>query len=150
MATGTVKWFNPTKGFGFIQPESGDKEVLSGFLLLGVWNDHLVKSAKETGPPLLIACLIIVHSFFAIGDSPVLSTALAEEVEPASIGALFAARSLIGFIIAAIAPIVVGWVIDTLRATGAGDTVVWGAAFATLGFGGVLAVWFAWALPKRR
>ena len=27
MATGTVKWFNPTKGFGFIQPESGDKDV---------------------------------------------------------------------------------------------------------------------------
>jgi CspA family cold shock protein len=27
MATGTVKWFNPAKGFGFIQPESGDKDV---------------------------------------------------------------------------------------------------------------------------
>ena len=27
MATGTVKWFNPTKGFGFIAPESGDKDV---------------------------------------------------------------------------------------------------------------------------
>ena len=27
MATGTVKWFNPTKGFGFIQPESGDSDV---------------------------------------------------------------------------------------------------------------------------
>jgi CspA family cold shock protein len=27
MAIGTVKWFNPTKGFGFIQPESGDKDV---------------------------------------------------------------------------------------------------------------------------
>jgi CspA family cold shock protein len=27
MATGTVKWFNPTKGYGFIQPENGDKDV---------------------------------------------------------------------------------------------------------------------------
>jgi CspA family cold shock protein len=29
MATGTVKWFNPTKGFGFIEPEDGSKGAIT-------------------------------------------------------------------------------------------------------------------------
>jgi MFS family permease len=102
------------------------------------------------GSPLLLAALVIAYSFFAIGDSPVLSTALAERVDPASLGAMLAVRSLSGFIVAAISPAVVGLVIDNMRVAGAGDTLVWGSAFCTLGLGGVLAVWFASRLPKGR
>lgn len=50
----TYEFFGRLENLPIPAPESGDNEILSGFLLLGVWNDHLVKSAKETGPPLMV------------------------------------------------------------------------------------------------
>lgn len=55
MANGTVKWFNTTKGFGFIAPESGGKDVFvhisaverSG--LTGLADDQKVTFDVESG-----------------------------------------------------------------------------------------------------
>ena len=55
MANGTVKWFNATKGFGFIAPESGGKDVFvhvsaverSG--LTGLADDQKVTYDVEAG-----------------------------------------------------------------------------------------------------
>ena len=55
MANGTVKWFNSTKGFGFIAPETGGKDVFvhisaverSG--LTGLADDQKVTYDLESG-----------------------------------------------------------------------------------------------------
>ncbi|MHA6344789.1 cold-shock protein [Roseivivax sp. CAU 1761] len=55
MATGTVKWFNTTKGYGFIAPETGGKDVFvhisaverSG--LTGLRDDQKVTYDIESG-----------------------------------------------------------------------------------------------------
>ncbi|MEQ9039190.1 MAG: cold-shock protein [Silicimonas sp.] len=55
MANGTVKWFNSTKGFGFIAPETGGKDVFvhisaverSG--LTGLADDQKVTYDVEAG-----------------------------------------------------------------------------------------------------
>jgi CspA family cold shock protein len=47
MTTGTVKWFNATKGFGFIQPDDGSKDAfvhISAVERAGL--NHLVEGQK--------------------------------------------------------------------------------------------------------
>lgn len=55
MPNGTVKWYNPTKGFGFIAPESGGRDVfvhataLERAGLTGLADDQKVTYDLEAG-----------------------------------------------------------------------------------------------------
>ena len=44
MATGTVKWFNTTKGYGFIMPQDGGKDV---FVHASALEDAGIRSLNE-------------------------------------------------------------------------------------------------------
>ena len=99
-------------------------------------------------PALLIGLLGAVYAFAALGDSPVLSTALTEEVNPSYLGSALALRSLLGFGAGAVAPLAFGVVLDASNPPAAMPTV-WGWGFVSLGLGGLGATLCAYGLPRR-
>jgi len=98
----------------------------------------LVIGWLTTWPIMVLVFIGLFYYFFAIGDSPVLSTALTEAVEPGHLGSILAVRALFGFGAGGIAPIVFGAVLDLTNPPG-NAPVTWGWAFTVLGLGGLTA-----------
>lgn len=99
-------------------------------------------------PAILLAALGLAHAFLTIGDSPVLTTALTEAVEPGYLGSVLAVRSLVGFGAGALAPLAAGAVLDAASGAWGGPALAWGLTFALLGLGGLGATVSALALRR--
>jgi MFS family permease len=119
----------------------GRRRVLLATAVVGALCSFAIGWAADAPTPLLLA-LAALYGFAALGDSPVLSTAMTEAVEPARLGAALAARSILGFGAGGLAPLAFGATLDVVRAPG------WGWAFAVLGFGGAIAALSAALLPR--
>ncbi len=91
------------------------------------------------GAPIwLVIALGAIYHFTGVGDSPVLSTALTELVEPRYLGAAYSVRSVLGFGAGAISPWVFGIVLDITQGGASGASMTaWGMAFVSLGLGGL-------------
>lgn len=99
------------------------------------------------GPLFLLIVIGALYGFTALGDSPVLSTALTEAVRPAYLGSALALRSFLGFAAGSIAPLVFGAALDATNPSGVTPTT-WGWAFISLGGGGLIATVCAYSLKR--
>lgn len=132
---------------GRLSDRLGRRAVLLGLAFIGAAMSLSI-GWLVAFPVWILLVLGVIYSFAAIGDSPVLSTALSEAVPPSHLGSALALRSLLGFTAGAIAPSAFGSVLDLAAPAGAG--VAWGLAFAVLGLGGVIATVCAMRLRRDR
>lgn len=116
----------------------GRKPVLVGGALMGAASSFLFGWLVAL-PFTVVVIAAVVYTFATISDSPVLTTALAEVVDPGYRGAMLAWRGLAGILVGAAAPLAFGMVFDFAQATEALAAVAWGLGFMTVGLGGVVA-----------
>ena len=91
----------------------------------------LLMGGSANWGPCWTLLLVSIGSFFILGDSGVLSAAMADNVPPQQLGSVMGWRSLLGFGIGSFAPFSFGVVMDTTHS--------WGASYAVLACGGGVA-----------
>ena len=102
-------------------------------------------------PIALLVALACLYNFAGIADSSTHSTVLAESVPPHYVGVAYAVRSVVGFGMGVISPVVFGWALDVAGGgKTSGDAYAWGIAWMTLGLGGLLGPLATWKLHRLR
>jgi len=89
-------------------------------------------------PFTIVVIAAVIYTFATISDSPVLTTAIAEVVDPGYRGAVLAWRGLAGVFIGGIAPLAFGAVYDLATASPSLSSVAWALGFMTIGLGGLV------------
>nr|WP_276207800.1 MFS transporter [Novosphingobium panipatense] len=133
---------------GWASDRWGRKFVLVAVAALGTALSLIIGWTAAL-PSAVIVGLVFLYGFAALGDSGVLSTAMADAVPPNQLGRLLALRSILGFGAGAVSPIVFGWILDHTNVAGSAPTN-WGWAFAVLGLGGAIATASALGLRSQR
>jgi len=104
-------------------------------------------------PAALIFTIVMVYNLFAIADSAVYSTALAEVVPAGRQGAAYSIRSVLGFGAGALSPWVFGMVLDLGSSGSVTQSTAWGLAWTSLAVGGLpgiaMILWFKKLAPRR-
>src|SRR3546814_1585797 len=96
----------------------GRKATLIGMAAAGALLS-LVIGWSTALPTIVVLVLAFLYGFAALGDSGVLSTAMADAVPAGQLGRLLALRSILGFGAGALSPLAFGWILDLTNPPGA-------------------------------
>ena len=80
MATGTVKWFNDAKGFGFIEPEQGGGDVFAHFSAIQMDGFRTLKQGSKVS--------------YELVQGP--KGQLAQNIRPLELGGMLMGEGLLG------------------------------------------------------
>jgi MFS family permease len=122
---------------GRLSDKRGRKPVLVGGALMGAISSFVFGWLIAL-PFTLVVVAAVIYTFATISDSPVLTTAIAEVVDPGYRGAVLAWRGLAGVFVGGIAPLAFGAVYDAASASTTLSGFAWAFGFMTIGLGGLV------------